>query len=76
MTKLVPILIGGKQVVQLSQLTIDQANDLRSFLPPSSIIKLNYKGMELNECIDFSTYEYWFQAHHAQECIYSNMWEF
>lgn len=75
MTKLVPILIGNKQMIQLSQLTIDQANDLRSFLPASSIKKLEYKGMELNDCIDFSTYEYWFQAHHAQEYNYSTMWE-
>ncbi|MBD8491119.1 hypothetical protein IFO69_20360 [Echinicola sp. CAU 1574] len=75
MTKLVPILIGEQRMIQLSQLTIDQANDLRSFLPGSSIKKMNFQGMELHDCIDFETYEYWFQSSHAREGV-ASIWDF
>lgn len=76
MTKLVPILIGDKRIIQLSQLTIDQANDLRSFLPGSSIRQMSYQGMELQDCIDFETYEYWFQTSHVQNGATSTIWDF
>ena len=43
MTKLIPLIVEGKKIVQLSQLTIDQANDLRSWLPANSLQKLRFK---------------------------------
>lgn len=75
MMKLVPILIDNKRIVQLSQLTIDQANDLRSFLPGSSIKQISYQGMELQDCIDFETYEYWCQTNHVQNGTTSTIWD-
>lgn len=59
MMKVVPMLIDDQRVIQLSQLTIDQENDLRSFLPKNSVKKINFQGIELTDCIDFETYEYW-----------------
>lgn len=76
MTKLVPILIDDKRIIQLSQLTIDQANDLRSFLPVASIQQLMYQGMELQDCIDFDTYEYWFQSNHVLNGTTASIWDF
>ncbi|GGZ19430.1 hypothetical protein GCM10007049_09810 [Echinicola pacifica] len=75
MTKLIPILIDNQRIIQLSQLTVDQANDLRSFLPVSSIRQLIYEGMELTDCIDFETYEYWFQSNHVGHYSASTIWD-
>ncbi|WP_194775995.1 hypothetical protein [Pararhodonellum marinum] len=76
MTKLIPILIEGKPVVQLAQLTIDQANDLRSWLPISSIRNMKHQGMELKDCISFETYEYWFRSNHIQSFNYETILDF
>lgn len=62
MTKLIPISIEGGKWIQLSQLSAKQAQQLKSWLPVSSIKKILFQGMELNECVDFSTYEYWFRS--------------
>lgn len=63
MTKLIPIFIEGKKWIQLSQLSADQAQSLKSFLPVNCLKKLLFHGMELSECLDFDTYEYWFKSH-------------
>jgi hypothetical protein len=76
MTKLIPLMVEGKRIVQLSQLTIDQANDLRSWLPANSITKLRIQGMEINDCISFETYEYWFKTHHVLSRSYETILDF
>ncbi len=63
MNRLIPIEIEGKKLVQLSQLTIDQANDLRSWLPSEGIKQVNLHGMELQDCVDCETYDYWFKSY-------------
>lgn len=62
MTKLIPIFIEGKKWIQLSQLTIDQARSIKSILPVNSLKKILFQGMELSDCLDFHTYEYWFKS--------------
>jgi hypothetical protein len=76
MTKLIPLIVEGKKIVQLSQLTIDQANDLRRWLPANSIQKLRIQGMEINDCISFDTYEYWFKTHHVLSRTYETILDF
>ncbi|WP_194973712.1 hypothetical protein [Aquiflexum lacus] len=76
MTKLIPLMVEGKRIVQLSQLTIDQANDLRSWLPANSLQKLRIQGMEINDCISFETYEYWFKTHHVLSRSYETILDF
>jgi hypothetical protein len=76
MIKLIPLNLEGKKMVQLSQLTIDQANDLRSWLPKGSIQKVSYQGMELNDCIAFETYDYWFRTHHVLTRSYETILDF
>ncbi|GAA0877535.1 hypothetical protein GCM10009119_05030 [Algoriphagus jejuensis] len=62
MTKLIPIFIEGKKWVQLSQLTVDQAHSLKSYLPVLCLKKIFFHGIELSDCLDFDTYEYWFKS--------------
>jgi hypothetical protein len=67
MTKLIPIFIDGKKWIQLSQLSREQADSLRSWLPGNSLKKIFFHGMELIDCLDFDTYEYWFRAKEVSE---------
>lgn len=62
MTKLIPIFIDGKKWIQLSQLTVDQVRSLKSFLPVSCLKKIFFHGIELTDCLEFDTYEYWFKS--------------
>lgn len=62
MTKLTPIFIEGKKWIQLSQLTVDQARSLKSFIPVSYLKNILFQGIELCDCLDFDTYEYWFKS--------------
>jgi hypothetical protein len=62
MTKLIPIFINGKKWIQLSQLSVDQGRSLKSILPLGSLQKVIFQGIELNDCLDFDVYEYWFKS--------------
>lgn len=65
MTKLVPISIEGGKWIQLSQLSSKHARQFKSWLPVNSLKKVIFQGIELNECVDFSIYEYWFRTWQA-----------
>ena len=65
MTKLIPIFIEGKKWIQLSQLSGEHARSLKSFLPVNSFKKIFFQGIELTECLDFETYEWWFRNKEA-----------
>lgn len=73
MTKLVPISIEGVKWIQLSQLNSNHAKQFKSWLPVNSIKKIFFQGIELNECVDFSTYEYWFRSHQASNRSLNSM---
>lgn len=62
MIKLIPLFIEGKKWIQLSQLSTDQARALSSFLPVHCFKKIFYQGIELSDCLDFETYDYWFKS--------------
>jgi len=62
MTKLIPIFIEGEKWIQLSQLSTDQIQSLKSILPVDCIKKVVFQGIELSECLDFETYDYWFKS--------------
>ncbi|MFN3801233.1 hypothetical protein [Belliella pelovolcani] len=76
MTRLIPIEIEGRKLVQLAQLTIDQANDLRSWLPSDSLKKVSLHGVDLQDCVDFETYDYWFKSHHILSKSYQTILDF
>ncbi len=63
MTKLIPIFIDGKKWIQISQLSQEQARVLKSWIPVNSLRKILFQGIELTECLEFDTYEYWFKTH-------------
>ena len=62
MTKLIHIFIEGEKWIQLSQLSLDQVKSLKSILPVDCIKKVVFQGIELSECLDFETYDYWFKS--------------
>lgn len=76
MNRIIPFQVGGKKMIQLGQLTIDQANDLRSWLPQNSLEKVKYHGIELNDCVSFETYDYWFRTHHVLARAYETILDF
>ena len=67
MTKLIPIFINGQKWVQLSQLSRDEIRALRAWLPMDSLKKIIFQGIELSDCLDFDTYEYWFRTKEVSE---------
>ncbi|UCS94457.1 hypothetical protein KZP23_05375 [Echinicola marina] len=75
MTKVVPMLIEDQCIIQLSQLSIDQQNDLRSFLPQNSVKKINFQGIELTDCIEFETYEYWLNIAQLDQNSAYTIWD-
>lgn len=76
MLKIIPLEVNGEKIVQLSQLTIDQSNDLRSWLPPNSVLKVEYQGMELHDCILFEVYDYWYRSNHVLGRAYETILDF
>ncbi len=66
MTKLIPIFIEGEKWIQISQLSSEQANKLKSWLPVYSFKKIIFQGMELCDCLKFETYEQWFRSSELQ----------
>ncbi|GMQ25610.1 hypothetical protein Aoki45_22920 [Algoriphagus sp. oki45] len=67
MTKLIPIFINGQKWIQLSQLSRDEIRALRAWLPMDSLKKIIFQGIELSDCLDFDTYEYWFRTKEVSE---------
>jgi hypothetical protein len=62
MTKLIPIFIDGKKWIQLSQLSTEHARLIKYWLPISSFRKVLFQGIELTDCLDFETYDFWFRT--------------
>ncbi|WP_304517226.1 hypothetical protein [Cecembia rubra] len=76
MNKLTPIQIDGCKLIPLDQLTIDQANDLRSWLPKEDILQIHFQGFLFNECIAYDTYVYWFKTHQVLSRTYESILDF
>jgi hypothetical protein len=66
MAKVNPHLDLGTGYVQLSRLPFDQAMELKAWLPMTSIISLNTSFGQVNDAVQFSEYEYWFDYYYAQ----------
>jgi hypothetical protein len=66
MIKLIPIFIDGKKWIQLSQLSTEQSRLIKSWLPISSLRKVLFQGMELTDCLDFETYDFWFRTNQVK----------
>jgi hypothetical protein len=62
MTKLIPFSIEGQRVIQLSQLSMEQMNSLKTWLPEGSLKKINCNGFSYSDCLDFELYEYWYTS--------------
>ncbi len=63
MAKINPHIDLGTGYVQLSKLPFDQSLQLRSWLPMTSMINLSTQEGQVNDAIQYSEYEYWFDYH-------------
>ena len=62
MTKLIPIVLNGRKWIQLSQLSVENSQNLKNWLPSTSLNLLDFQGMILQDCVDFNDYECWFRS--------------
>ncbi len=67
MFKLKPIYLNGKKFIQLSQLPLRQATALLSWLPSKGVLRLKNDGVELEDCVEYSNYEYWFDTYFRKQ---------
>lgn len=67
MNRLIPIFIDGRKWIQLSQLSIEQARLIRSWLPINSLRKVFFHGIELTDCLDFEIYDFWFRTNQVSK---------
>lgn len=67
MFKLKPMYLNGKKFIQLSQLPFRQASAFMSWLPGKSILRLWNDGVEMDDCVEYSNYEYWFDTYFGKK---------
>ena len=67
MHKASPHIDLGTGYIQLSRLPFNQAIELRNWLPETSLITLKAQEGLLNDCVQYSEYEYWFDFTFRQE---------
>ena len=67
MRKAIPHIDSGAGYIQLSRLPFNQAIKLRDWLPDTSLITMNLGEGLVNDCVQYSEYEYWFDFSFSQE---------
>lgn len=67
MRKVFPHIDLGTGYVQLSRLPFDQSIKLREWLPHTSLVKVKAEEGTLEDCVQYSEYEYWFDFLYHQE---------
>ncbi len=60
MAKIQPHIDFGTGYIQLSKLPFDQAMELRSWIPQTSLISISTTNGLVTDAIQYSEYEYWF----------------
>ncbi len=64
--KAYPHIEQGAGYVQISRLPIDQMLKLKNWLPQTSFVKIRSEDRMIEDCIQFSEYEYWFDFLYAE----------
>ncbi len=62
MIKIQPTYHQGLEYVQLSRLPFKQAISLNEWLPETGIFKIFVDGEEINDCVSYDDYEFWFET--------------
>jgi len=62
MIKVYPHINEGTGYIQLSRLPLNQVIKLRNCLSRNSLIKVRKDTMVIEDCIQYSEYEYWFDS--------------
>lgn len=60
MDKVKPTYLNGLEFVQVSSLPYLQASKLADWLPISSYLQLMVHNINLDDCVLYREYEYWF----------------
>ena len=60
MNKVYPHINQGPGYIQLSKLPFNQGMKLKNWLSRNSLIKVRIGTLVIEDCIQFSEYEYWF----------------
>ncbi len=60
MTKVKPKNWNGVEYVNLSQLPFDQYQNILSWLPTTSFLGNEMKNRDLEDCVYYEDYEFWF----------------
>lgn len=68
--KVKPNYYKGQEFVSLSTLPYKQYSQIRDWLPVTSLIKLVIDDLELNDCIAYEEYEYWFENLYKQAQVF------
>lgn len=66
MAKVNPHFDLGTSYVQLSKLPFDQAMEFRTWIPMTSMISLNTTVGRVEDAIQYSEYEYWFDYYYSK----------
>ena len=67
MNKAYPHINQGAGYIQLSRLPFNQCLKLKNWLSQNSLIKIRTDNREIEDCIQFSEYEYWFDFFYAEK---------
>jgi hypothetical protein len=62
MNKAFPHITQGAGYIQLSKLPLNQGIKLKKWLSNNSLMKLRKDNRVIEDCIQFSEYEYWFDS--------------
>ena len=60
MVKAFPHIDQGGGYIRLSRLPLNQSLKLRNWLSQTSLVKLTSSSEVMEDCVEFSEYEYWF----------------
>jgi len=55
----------GTAYIQVSRLPFNQSIKLREWLPQTSFIRLKTPDQVIDDCIQYSEYEYWFDFQYS-----------
>ena len=67
MHKAQPHIDLGTGYIQLSRLPFNQAIQLRNWLPDTSLVTVRAEEGGLQDCVQYSEYEYWFDFNFRQK---------
>lgn len=73
MVKIQPNYHQGIEFIQLSQLSPHHAHRLSCWLPQTSRFRVAFEDIELEDCVAYDEYEFWFETMNFETSISLNL---